>query len=455
MSDPKSTPATQPTRGRHMDRRTFLRTAGFTVGGVAAVSGTGGLLAGCGSSSGGGSSSKKITVAISGTNAVAEKNWRATFAAFTKANPSITVNELFVNANGWVQFFAALETRIAGGTQIDAVYVPTEGMRLFASRGLMAPLDSYVAANKQYVDDLYGDIDPSLMAGFKAHESFQGHTYYLPYAFNTTCIYYSKKAFKDAGVAAPSPSWTWNDFRGICAKLSNSSKRHYGFLLNVDVWGGFEPWLTTNGASIMNPAWTASAINSPATVEAFQFCRGLVQDNLSPAPSITANPPQLLASGDVAMFAGGVLGESTLTQYGLALDDVGIIPYPIKKGPGAAVGIGSIAMVKSSPAKDAVWELIKYVTSPEQQNAGGGGTVANGQLPIRTSASKSKAVLGQIPEGAQYFWQMLTHAQTVPGTSNATAMEGSMDQTWSQMLTGAISPSSAATAMASEIKSNL
>jgi ABC-type glycerol-3-phosphate transport system substrate-binding protein len=438
-----------------MDRRSFLRTAGFTVGGLAAMSGAGGLLAGCGSSSGGGSSSDSVTVAISGTAAVTEKNWRATFAAFTKANPKITVNELFVNANGWVEFFSSLETHIAGGTQLDAVYLPTEGMRLFASRGLMNPLDSYIAANKQYVDDLYNDIDPSLMASFKTHESYQGHTYYLPYAFNTTCIYYSKKAFKDAGIAAPSPSWTWDDFRGICTKLSNSSKRRYGFLLNVDVWGGFEPWLTTNGASIMNSAWTASAIDSPATVEAFQFCRGLVQGNLAPAPSITANPPQLLASGDVAMFAGGVLGEATLTQYGLALDDLGIVPFPVKKGPGASVGIGSIAMLKSSAAKDAVWELIKYVTSAEQQNAGGGGTVSDGQLPIRTSASTSKAVLSQIPEGAEYFWKMLPHSQMVPGTNNATAMEGDMDQTWSQMLTGSISPSSAATTMASQIKSSL
>lgn len=440
-----------------LGRRAFLRRAGLAVGGVAATGGLGGLVTACSSSSqgGGGSDSGQITVAISGTNAVSEKNWRASFAAFTKTNPKIKVNSLFVNANGWVDFFSALETQLAGGTHIDACYIPTEGMQLFSSRGLINPLDSYIAKEKVYVDALYKDINPTMLKGFNAHDNSNSTTYYLPTYFNTTCIYYNKKIFKANNVPDPKPDWSWDDFRDVCTRVSNKAKRRYGFLFNVDVWGGFEPWLTTNGASLMNSDWSSSAINSPQTVEAFTFCRSMVADNLAPSPSPTANGLQLMANGEVAMFAGGIIDTTTLSQYGMSLDDVAILPWPRKTGPGASVGIGAIAMLKASEAKDAVWTFIKYTTSPEEQRKGGGGSIDDGQLPIRTSASTSKELLAKVPAGADYFWKMLPDAQMVPGTSQSTAMEGAMDRTWSQVLTGAISPSAGAKQMESDISSNL
>jgi len=449
-------PSTGHRRGA-WTRREFIRQAGLIGGGVAGFGGLASGLTACGSSggSGKGSGNGTITLAISGTSAVTKKNWNATFAEFTRTNPKIKINGLFVNANGWVDFFSALQTRIAGGTAIDAVYIPTEGMQLFANRGLVNPLDDYVSKDQAYVDTLYKDINPTMLKGFRDHDSFKGSTYYLPYAYNTTCIAYNKKIFADRNVSPPSAEWTWDDFKKVCQAVSNKSKRQYGFLINVDVWGGFEPWVTTNGGKLLNDDWTKSAINSPETVEAFTFCRGLVADNLSPSPSPTANGLQLMANGSVAMVLVGAIAGSTLKEYGMDVGDLSILPWPSKKQQGASVGVGSIAMLKASKEKDSVWTFIKYVTSPTQQNAGGGGTVTDGQLPIRNSASTSKKVLSQMPEGAENFWKMLPYSQFVPGTANSTAMEGAMNNTWSEMLTGSISPDAAAGKMESDINDNL
>ena len=355
-----------PVPPRHAStRREFIRRAGVIGGGVAGLGGLESILAACGGSSDDSKSSsgtKTITLAISGTSAVTKKNWNATFAEFTKTNPKIKIKGLFVNANGWVEFFSALQTRIAGGTAIDAVYIPTEGMQLFADRGLVNPLDDYVAKNKAYVDALYSDIDATMLKGFRDHDSFKGKTYFLPYAYNTTCIAYNKKIFAARKATPPTADWTWDDFRTACQAVSNKSKRQYGFLISVDVWGGFEPWVTTNGGKLLNDDWSKSAINSPATVEAFQFCRSLVADNLAPSPSTTANGLQLMANGDVSMVLVGAIAESTLTQYGMHTGDLQILPWPKKKQPGASVGIGSIAMLKASKEKDSVWTFIKYVT---------------------------------------------------------------------------------------------
>lgn len=435
-------------------RRQLLKRSGLLGAGLATAGGLGTGLAGCGSSEGS-SSGSTITLAISGTNAVTKKNWNATFAEFNKANPKIKIQGLFVNANGWVDFFSALQTQIAGGTKVDAVYIPTEGMQLFAKRGLIYPLDDYVAKNKDYIDALYADIDPTMLKGFKAHSNPGGKTYYVPYAYNTTCIAYNKKTFSSRKAKPPTPNWTWNDFKAVCQSVSNKAKRHYGFLINDDVWGGFEPWVTTNGGRLLNDAWTRSAINSPETVEAFQFCRNLVAEGLSPAPSTTANGLQLLASGSVAMILVGAIAETTLEQYGMHTSDLQIVPWPKNKQQGASVGVGSIAMLQSSKEKDAVWTFIKYVTAPKQQNAGRGGTITDGQLPIRNSASKSHQLLKQMPAGAEWFWKMLPYSQFVPGTANATAMEGAMVQTWADMLNGSISPSAAAQQMESQINNNM
>jgi multiple sugar transport system substrate-binding protein len=423
-------------------------------------------LAGCGASPTSDTSPSKsahskntvatISVALSGTSAVGEKQWRAAFAQFEHDTPNVKVDPVFVNANSWVDFFSALETRITGGLPVDAADIPTEGQRLFASRGILAPLDSYIADNKASVDELYADIDPIMLKGFNAHSAtYNKKTYYLPAWFNTTLILYSKKLFTDAKVAFPTPSWTWSDFMKTAHSLSDPTKHRYAMQLNIDVWGGFEPWVTTAGGTLLNSAWSAPTINSPATVEAFRFCRELVKNGLAPLPSPTANAMELMSSGNICMFNAAATSESSLADYGMSLDEVAFVTYPIKARRGASIGIGTFGMFESSKNKDAVWQLIQWITNKKQQDLGSGGSLSNGQLPIRTSASTSSAVLNQMPANSDLFWKILPYSQFVPGTNNASAMEGEMDIEWTSLLSGQVSPAACAQQMASTISKYL
>ena len=209
-------------------RRQFLGVAGAVVGGLA----VGSTLTRAGASTlprfsvrerlADAPATSTITVALSGASASGKKVWGAQFAQFEKDVPGVKVNPIYVNASNWVEFFANLQTRIAGGQTVDAADIPTEGQRLFISRGLAAPLDSYIAANKSYVDELYADIDPFMLKGFLHHSAtVHGHTYYLPAWFNTTLLLYSRKLFNDAKIPAPSPKWTWSEFRKVCQQFSD------------------------------------------------------------------------------------------------------------------------------------------------------------------------------------------------------------------------------------------
>ena len=42
-------------------------------------------------------------------------------------------------------------------------------------------------------------------------------------------VYYNKKMFDDAGIAYPSDGWTWTEFQEIAQKLTDKSKKQYGF----------------------------------------------------------------------------------------------------------------------------------------------------------------------------------------------------------------------------------
>src|SRR5215471_10076900 len=119
-----------------LSRRRFLQTTGGTA--LAAA------LAGCGGGSGGGAaSSKELSFVYMGT-AEQQATWNKLFAKFTEQNPNIKLKAEGIPLSNWGDFFNKLSTRIAGGQVPDAIQIATEGQRLFASKGLLAPLDDYI-----------------------------------------------------------------------------------------------------------------------------------------------------------------------------------------------------------------------------------------------------------------------------------------------------------------------
>ena len=92
------------------------------------------------------SSSSTLVVAVYAAQASAAQKQLA--ADFAKQYPGVTVKFVGISAPDWNGFFAKVLTQLAAGSQIDAVNVATEGVQLFASKGLALPLDSHVMRDK-------------------------------------------------------------------------------------------------------------------------------------------------------------------------------------------------------------------------------------------------------------------------------------------------------------------
>ena len=71
-----------------------------------------------------------------------------TVRAFNEAHPDIRLKATGIAAGNWGNYVSTVATQIAGGAKYDIVYVATEGQRMFASRGILLPLDEFIARTR-------------------------------------------------------------------------------------------------------------------------------------------------------------------------------------------------------------------------------------------------------------------------------------------------------------------
>ena len=425
-----------------MGRRGFL-----SVGATAAAAAMAGpIIAACSSSSSSSGASPATSTAddvLTIGLPVFPKSFASTqklLANFTKQT-GITINLFTTNtaSNTWVSVFQAISTRLAGGEPMDSANIATEGMLLFAEQGLLEPLDSYIANDQAFINSLYADIDPQMLAAFRALDNVKGKTYFIPYVYNVMSIWYNPSLFKAHNLPAPGPGWTWDDFERAATTIASAPGR-YGYAIGTPVPGPFTdvyPWVLTNGGQILNTPQTQCVADNPAAIEAAAFVRGLVSKQAANPPGGTYNQFAEMAAGNLGMFGGGVWpnNDIPLTQSQINAQ-LAIAPWPKRASDGTPVGLAAFPMFKSTKNKKALWEFIKFTTSAEFQ-ASEIMTFVGG-MPIRKSSGLTAAA--GLPPGADAFISELPTSTMIVGVPNGSAVENQISTVWEQILTGAASP---------------
>ncbi len=315
---------------------------------------------------------------------------------FKKIQPDITVEVQAISAPDWDGFAAKLLTQIASGDVPDLINVATEGLQLFAGKGLAAPLDDYIKRDAEQVKEYFTDVHPALIEAMM----YDGKVYSLPDNFNAANIFYSKGAFEKKGVPVPSDSWTKDDFLAAAPKLitqSGGKTSEYAYFWTNRMWGGALPWMFINGSNVLteekfpggeyiwntfypnDPAakgrqggvkWAKAQANNAANVEAVQLLADLTQ-KAKAAPSPTeadSSSSQIIttfANKQLAMYVGGGFLVRSLDQAGVKPDEYGVSFMPKWKGQRHQFGTAGYVISAKSNNKDAAWELIKWRNSKE------------------------------------------------------------------------------------------
>lgn len=384
-------------------------------------------------------------------DAVETASWDPIVAAFNVEHPDIEVEVQAVPAESWAGFFDAVSTRIAGGQVPDVMRVATEGQQLFASRGLVEPLDAYIERDQEELQDFFDDVHPNLMEWTRTYSSPDDQLYYIPHGFNTMCVWYSTELFGQAGVEEPTDDWSWDDFRAAAEQLTQPGQV-YGMHVSPAYFASVMPWFLTNGTSTLNEDWTESLVAQPASIEAAQWMRSLVEDGISPQPGGEFDAFAAMAQGQVAMFGGGRWPTASMRALDY-VDKVKLVAWPQRTTKGSPVGWDGHPIMQASENKDAAWEFVKFLASEEAQRIEveqGGPTV-----PPRQSLATSEAFLENAPEGMSKLYEALDYATPIPSPRAGNVIEQDIIDTFTQILAGNAEPEEALQQLDQQIQANL
>jgi multiple sugar transport system substrate-binding protein len=287
------------------------------AGGVALASVAALALAACSSSgaaSGNGTTTLKLVVADYGTgpaNASA-KYWATIVSAFEKSHSGVKVD---VTSIPWTNFDQQVQTMIQNKQYPDI----TEGdyFSSYAKDGLLYSAPD-VLSNPG-----------NLLPAFKAQGTYNGTQYGMPFTTSSRTLFYNKKLFAAAGIAA-APR-TWAEVQADASKVKKLGKIGFGLPLgSEEAQAESLLWMLGDGGGYQtNGKYT---IDSAANVAAFSFLKGLVAaGDTEPNPG-TVNRTDLwqkFAQGSVGMINGspalipiiesaGVLKNSDWTSVPIA-----------------------------------------------------------------------------------------------------------------------------------------
>jgi multiple sugar transport system substrate-binding protein len=336
--------------------------------------------------------------------------FKSLIAQYNKEHPDVEVSELYSSND---QVLQKVLTAVRGGSAPDVAYMFGSWSPNIAQIPQVVDMAKEVSAPDWKWDDFY----PSERTAATVGDKIVG----VPALVDNLAIVYNKKLFADAGIAPPTPTWTWDDFRAAAAKLTDSSKGQYGWLIPADgtedtVWH-YLPMLWEAGGSILTPDNQHAAFNSEAGVKALTVLQQMaVTDKSLYLDTTNENGPKLMNSGKVGMLVTGPWDLSSLSD----------IEYGVQILPTFAGSAGThqtisgpdnwVVFNNGDKKKQAAVDFVKWLTAADQVKTF---SLATGDLPTRVSVGQDQAFVDKLNEnlpGSATFVQNLSNVKTVRPT---------------------------------------
>ncbi len=403
----------------------------FTVGALA--------LAGCGGGGGGDAAGGKTKIVVwDGYEDAQGKNLTALIEQYNSDHPDVEVTQLVSSSDRVLQ---KVLTAVRGGTPPDVAYMFGSWSPNIAKIPRVVDMSSYVKDPAWHWDDFY--------QGERAAATVGDKVVGVPALVDNLAIVYNKSLFQEAGVAPPSPTWTWDDFRAAAKQLTDSSKKQYGWLIPADgsedtVWH-FDAMLWGAGGDILSADNTQAAFNSDAGVKALTMLQQMaVTDHSVYLDTTNSNGTKLMNSGKVAMMVTGPWDLSSLPDI-----DYGVQVMPAFAGSDA--GHQSIAgpdnwvvFDNGSERQQAAVDFVRWLTAAEQVHTT---SLATGDLPTRISVGQDSSFVKQLNQtlpGSSTFVENLSNVTKVrPAVEQYPAISEAMGQAIVAVMLGKAQPADA------------
>jgi multiple sugar transport system substrate-binding protein len=273
-----------------------------------------------------------------------------TIAAFEEKYPDITVNYEPIAS----EYATNMLGQFSAGDPPDLFYVGATGEAApWIEQDLLLPLDDYIAGNPEIgMEQFY----PRLLAPFQR----DGSTYGLPKDASPLALFYNPDMLAEAGVEVPT---NWDELESAAAALTTGDV--VGLCLGAEIqrWGAF---VYQNGGSIYNEDLTEMTINSPETVEAFDYLLGLHEQGVMQTPAEIGATwcGEAFGTQQAAMtMEGNWLVPAMENDFPDTPFEMAELPQGVQQGNLAFTVAYSIGV--DSANKDQAWVLLQYLAGQE------------------------------------------------------------------------------------------
>lgn len=335
-----------------MNRRGFL-------GGLAATA-IAGVAAGCGKSSDkgaeGSTDKAKISFATWNTDTAALVN--DNIGTFHAKHPGIEV-DVQVSPHG-SDYWTKLQTQASSGTAPDVFWMNGPHFQLYAANGQIDPLDEMIAD---------GSVDPAKFPKPLVDlYTYNGKVYGLPTEYAASALWFNRAIFAAAGEKLPTDAWTWEDFTGAGARISEKlrGKGIFGIAVAADGEQSYYNSIKQAGGFVISEDGMKSGFGEPGSVAGLKLWADLMQNGTSPTIQQLNDSPadEWFINGKAAMMQGAAFNVATFGESPHA--DKFQVVRMAKKQSNVSVVHGVAPMISSkSKNKAAARAFLAWICGPD------------------------------------------------------------------------------------------
>lgn len=268
---------------------------------------------------------------------------------FHQRHPSIRVQ--FITLNPQQQFMETL-TPFLDNDLIDAFTVRDHHFRLLVEAGYTSHLEPQSASLQYY---------PFLADTFKK----DGVMYAQPLIFSPLILAYNLRHFREAGMAEPDASWTWEKVIDCATRLSIPNNR-YGIHFQVNLEERWPIFLLQSGGHFISGAENAREC-AEKWLEGIRLCKSMVRNADIFPHSLYGNEGDvgtLFLEGKSSMI---MTAYESLNRFGNSRLEYDISSLPYIREPSTLVNVTGIAVNKNSRNRAEAQCLADYLTSSRAQ----------------------------------------------------------------------------------------
>ncbi|MGH2352310.1 MAG: ABC transporter substrate-binding protein [Chloroflexota bacterium] len=202
--------------------------------------------------------------------------------------------------------------------------------------------------------------------------AWKGKQWAIPYQSGGEVVHFNKAVFDDKGVKHPTKDWTYDDLLEACRKLNDPANGKFALAIGQNgIHYMLGTFLLNFGGTRLNDAKDNALYgDDPKSIQGAELDVDLhVRYRYTPTSEARASLPRGRAPMDVGMVAMEIEGSHRQANLRAAIGEANLDFAPPPRGPAgiqtAAVGGNSWSILGLSKAKDAAWQILRWIYSKE------------------------------------------------------------------------------------------